>query len=129
MSDATSLECPFCNLGPDRRIEENELAVALADTYPVSPGHTLVVPRRHVPDFFQLSAEEIAAVFDLVRQMRDRLIAARGPSGFNVGVNVGTAAGQTVVHAHVHLIPRYSGDAQDPTGGVRNVIPGKGRYA
>jgi diadenosine tetraphosphate (Ap4A) HIT family hydrolase len=128
MSDSTSLECPFCHLGPGRILDENGLAIAFLDAFPVSPGHTLVVPRRHVSDFFDLSAAEIAAIVELVFRMRPRLIAEHGPSGFNVGVNVGAAAGQTVMHAHVHLIPRYLGDVLNPTGGIRNVIPGMGPY-
>ena len=129
MSDSSSLECAFCDLPPARVLGGNELAIAFADAFPVSPGHTLVIPRRHVSDFFELSPAEVAAVLEVLFRMQTRLVAEQKPDGFNVGVNVGAAAGQTVMHVHVHLIPRYLGDAPDPRGGVRNVIAGKGRYA
>jgi diadenosine tetraphosphate (Ap4A) HIT family hydrolase len=96
--------------------------------FPVSPGHTLVLSRRHVADFFELSRAEVAGLTDLVFQVQRRLAARLCPGGFNVGVNVGAAAGQTIMHVHVHVIPRYLGDLPQPQGGVRNVIPGKGRY-
>jgi diadenosine tetraphosphate (Ap4A) HIT family hydrolase len=112
-----------------RVLAENELALALADAFPVSPGHTLVIPRRHVADFFELSGAETFAVLELLFRMRARLAKERSPDGFNVGINAGVAAGQTVMHAHVHLIPRYAGDVAVPQGGVRNIIPGKGAYA
>jgi diadenosine tetraphosphate (Ap4A) HIT family hydrolase len=128
MSDLTTSACPFCHVDTGRVLDENELAIAFADGFPVSPGHSLVIPRRHVSDFFELSAREIAAVFELVVRIRSRLAAEHSPAGFNVGVNVGTAAGQTIMHVHVHLIPRYPGDVPDPVGGIRNVIPGMGRY-
>src|SRR5262249_29208503 len=107
---------------------ENDLAIAIADSFPVSQGHTLVVSRRHVEDFFDLSNTEMVAVIELLFRMQRRLAAEFCPSGFNVGVNVGVAAGQTVMHVHIHLIPRFMGDAPDPRGGVRNVILGKGPY-
>jgi len=120
--------CPFCDVQPDGIIAENELAFALRDKYPVSPGHLLVCPRRHVASFFELTPAETAAIFDLVHQAKSSCDGEHQPAGYNVGVNVGYAAGQTVMHVHVHLIPRYDGDVEDPTGGVRNVIPGKGNY-
>jgi diadenosine tetraphosphate (Ap4A) HIT family hydrolase len=128
MTDSTNPECPFCHLDRRRVLEENELAIAFPDAFPVSPGHTLVIPRRHVSDFFELSAEEVAAVMELVFRMHMRLARAHQTRGFNIGVNVGADSGQTVMHAHVHLIPRFPGDVSEPEGGVRNVIPGKGRY-
>jgi diadenosine tetraphosphate (Ap4A) HIT family hydrolase len=129
MNDSTKLDCPFCQLEPGRVLEENELAIAIMDAFPVSQGHTLVVSRRHVSDFFCLSGAEMEAVIELLFRMQRRLAAELCPSGFNVGINVGTAAGQTVMHVHVHLIPRFFGDVAEPRGGVRNVIPGKGRHA
>lgn len=120
--------CPFCD-GRLKTVEETRLAVVLEDGHPVTPGHALILPKRHTPDFFSLTAEENAEVFDLLRVVqrrlreRDRLIA-----GFNVGSNAGAAAGQTVMHCHVHLIPRRTGDAPDPEGGVRGVIPGRAKY-
>jgi diadenosine tetraphosphate (Ap4A) HIT family hydrolase len=128
MSDSTNKECPFCHLEPERVLEENDLATAFSDAFPVSRGHTLVVPRRHVSDYFDLSAAEVTAVFQLLLRMRCRLAAEHHASSFNVGVNIGDAAGQTLMHVHVHLIPRFPGDVPDPRGGVRNVIAGKGPY-
>jgi diadenosine tetraphosphate (Ap4A) HIT family hydrolase len=94
----------------------------------VSPGHSLVIPRRHCASFFDLSAEEIAACMELLVEERGALDAEFHPDGYNIGVNVGPAAGQSVLHAHVHLIPRYGGDHPRPQGGVRQVIPGKADY-
>ncbi len=121
--------CAFCDRVASGQIEtENELAVAIPDAFPVTPGHTLVVPRRHVADFFDLTDEEQAAVWRLVAVVRANLLESRKPDGFNVGLNAGAPAGQTMPHAHVHVIPRYAGDSADPRGGVRRVIPGKARY-
>jgi diadenosine tetraphosphate (Ap4A) HIT family hydrolase len=103
--------------------------VAVADAFPVSAGHTLVIPRRHVTSFFELTEGEVVAVYELLRRVKVRLDGELKPGGYNVGVNVGAVSGQTVGHVHVHLIPRYPGDVPDPVGGVRNVIPGKGRYS
>lgn len=122
------MACVFCELGADRIVLENGLAVVIRDAYPVSPGHTLVVFRRHVSSYFEVSAEERRALFDLVEQAKELLDAEFRPDGYNIGINVGPAAGQTVFHLHVHLIPRYAGDVDDPMGGVRGVIPGKRRY-
>lgn len=120
--------CPFCWLPTERILKANAQAVAVADAFPVSAGHTLVVLRRHVTSFFELTEDEVKAVYELLRQMKDQLDENLRPGGYNIGVNVGTVAGQTVEHVHFHLIPRYSGDVADPVGGVRNVIPSKGRY-
>lgn len=130
MADDDGDGCPFCDrIAEDAPfVSESEAAVAFEDGFPVSPGHTLVVPRRHVADLFALDAGEIAAVWRLVGHVRDQLATDHHPDGFNVGVNAGAAAGQTVWHAHVHVIPRYIGDAADPRGGVRRVIPERARY-
>lgn len=120
--------CPFCQPQHDRIIAERDLAIALRDKYPVSRGHLLVCPRRHVESFFELSETEFAAIMRLVQQMKQASDTDFHPDGYNLGVNVGRAAGQTVMHVHVHLIPRYHGDVPDPTGGIRNVIPGRGNY-
>jgi diadenosine tetraphosphate (Ap4A) HIT family hydrolase len=112
----------------DRIIDASEHAFAVVDAYPVSPGHTLVVARRHVADVFDLTADEITEVIELIRAARMRIARSLNPTGFNVGVNVGRDAGQTIPHVHVHIIPRHAGDCVDPTGGVRGVIPGKARY-
>jgi diadenosine tetraphosphate (Ap4A) HIT family hydrolase len=128
MTASTANDCPFCRVPEERIIECNPHAFALADGFPVSPGHTLIVARRHVADFFELADAEMIAVIALLRSARDRLLAALRPDGFNIGANAGAAAGQTVFHVHVHLIPRFAGDVPYPEGGIRNLIPGKGRY-
>jgi diadenosine tetraphosphate (Ap4A) HIT family hydrolase len=120
--------CPFCSATEKRVIEDADHAYAMLDTYPVSPGHTLIVVRRHVPNVFELGKEELADVVQLIHSARGHIEREHEPAGYNVGVNVGRAAGQTFMHVHFHIIPRYFGDSPDPTGGVRNVIPGKGHY-
>ena len=121
------MTCIFCVL--DRKVvAENEHAIAFLDSFPVSPGHSLVVPRRHVPTIMDLGTEEYQACFLLVRQIQERLQVELKPDGFNVGVNCGEVAGQTVLHAHIHVIPRFKGDTAHPRGGVRNVIPHKADY-
>jgi diadenosine tetraphosphate (Ap4A) HIT family hydrolase len=120
--------CPFC-LRQDARITwENEAARAFPDAFPVTEGHTLVVPKRHVASLFDLPDEEQAALWRLVALVRSKLVSELHPDGFNVGVNDGPAAGQTVLHAHVHVIPRRAGDVADPRGGVRWVVPAKAQY-
>jgi superfamily II DNA or RNA helicase/diadenosine tetraphosphate (Ap4A) HIT family hydrolase len=109
-------------------IAENAFAFAIRDRYPVSPGHTLVITRRVVADWFGASAEERTAIFELVETVKQQLDVELQPDGYNVGFNAGAAAGQTVPHLHVHVIPRYRGDMDDPRGGVRHVIPSKGNY-
>ena len=113
---------------PSDLLAGNELAVAFRAGFPVSPGHALIVPRRHEPDFFSLSAEEQAAVIALVNPVRSVLDKEFGPDAYNLGVNVGKAAGQTVLHTHLHVIPRYAGDVAEPRGGVRWVLPETARY-
>jgi diadenosine tetraphosphate (Ap4A) HIT family hydrolase len=120
--------CPFCELPVERITWQSTLVVALRDAFPVSKGHTLLVPRRHVATFFDASPEEHAALFAAVVVAKRTLDAELHPDGYNVGFNCGAAAGQTVMHAHVHIIPRYAGDMADPRGGVRGVIPGRQRY-
>jgi len=123
-------DCPFCKRlrAHEMLLASRPLAVGFADAFPVSPGHCLVIPRRHEPDFFALSREEQEAVWDIVWELRELLEAEHGTAAFNVGINAGAAAGQTVPHAHVHVIPRYPGDDPDPRGGVRWVLPDKARY-
>lgn len=103
-------------------------AVAFFDCFPVSPCHTLVIPRRHVASIYELSDPELGDLWGLVAAVRRQLSAATDAIGFNIGVNDGIAAGQTVVHAHIHVIPRREGDVDDPRGGIRWVIPEKARY-
>ena len=121
-------KCIFCHTADEKLVAENALAQAVYDTYPVSPGHTLIVPRRHAQTIWELTPEEYAACFDLVVQSKQILESRHTPDGFNVGVNCGVFAGQSVMHAHIHLIPRYRGDVPDPRGGVRNIIPHKAHY-
>jgi diadenosine tetraphosphate (Ap4A) HIT family hydrolase len=121
-------DCLFCQLPSERMIDSNAHALSVEDAYPVSPGHTLVILRRHCSTFFELTSEELLAVYELLQRARSRLDRSLNPAGYNIGVNDGEAAGQTILHLHVHLIPRYNGDVREPEGGVRNVIPGKGKY-
>ncbi len=107
---------------------ENGYAFSIRDRYPVSTGHSLIIPRKHVTNVFDLPFDDYHACFDLVRAVRELLEREHRPGGFNIWVNCGTVAGQTVAHAHVHLIPRYPGDVSKSRGIVRNVIPGKGEY-
>jgi diadenosine tetraphosphate (Ap4A) HIT family hydrolase len=119
---------PFCHLESSRIAVENDCAVAIPDAFPVAEGHTLVVPKRHVASLFDLSAEDQAAIWKLVTQVRGKLASELQADAFNVGINDGPAAGQAVMHAHVHVIPRRAGDVADPRGGVRWVLPGKAKY-
>jgi diadenosine tetraphosphate (Ap4A) HIT family hydrolase len=98
------------------------------DQYPVNPGHCLVIPHRHVAAYFDATADEKAAMWELVELIKPQLDEAFSPDGYNIGVNVGTAAGQSVPHIHIHVIPRYRGDMENPKGGVRGVIPDKQKY-
>jgi diadenosine tetraphosphate (Ap4A) HIT family hydrolase len=121
-------DCPFCRLEKSRIRLENDCAVAFRDAFPLTDGHMLVVPKRHVASLFSLPDEEQASLWRLVAQVRGKLASELQPDGFNVGVNDGPAAGQTVLHAHVHVIPRRVGDVVDPRGGVRWVMPAKAQY-
>jgi diadenosine tetraphosphate (Ap4A) HIT family hydrolase len=122
-------DCAFCNLLSDRIVSENELAVVIRDAYPVTDGHSLIIPRRHVPDYFDLYQPERNAIEQLAHDCRESLKASdKSIDGFNVGANTGTSAGQTVFHVHFHLIPRRTGDMDNPRGGVRGVIPDKRIY-
>ncbi len=121
--------CPLCaaiaRMSP---IDAAHLAVAIPDAFPVSPGHTLILPRRHVADWFDLGSEEQAAIVALAGRVRERITSDRHPDGWNLGVNVGEAGGQTIGHVHLHLIPRYLGDRSDPRGGVRWILPDRAVY-
>ena len=124
----TQYLCPFCRIDPSKILAENDHALALADGFPVTEGHALIVPRRHVASFFETTKEEQSALFELVAQVREQLLEQHAPDGFNIGINDGGAAGQTVMHMHIHLIPRYAGDTEDPRGGVRWIMPEKAPY-
>ena len=123
--------CLFCELPEDKFevIDENELCLTLHDSYPVTEGHCLIVPRRHAATYFDMNGEEIEAATRLLQRSRERLQAnGSDVSGFNIGMNSGKSAGQSVFHAHIHLIPRRDGDQENPQGGVRNIFPEKARY-
>ena len=120
--------CPFCSPSEDEIVLHNDLCYARLDRYPISKGHLLIIPFRHEPSFLLMTAEEQAATLELLSQARSKLDSDFQPDGSNIGINVGKAAGQTVAHAHIHVIPRYAGDVPDPRGGVRFVIPEKARY-
>jgi len=119
-------DCPFC--GEPEIIVANELAFAHYDTYPVNRGHCLLIPRRHVAEYFQATAEEKAAIWALLDEVKPIIDRAFNPDGYNVGVNIGKAAGQSIPHLHIHVIPRYAGDVENPQGGVRGVIPHRQKY-
>ena len=121
-------ECPFCTLPAGRLLFRNDAAVVVRDAYPVTPGHTLVIPVRHVASFFDATPSEREAMLALLDTGKQQLQADVGPAGYNIGINDGAAAGQTIGHLHLHLIPRYPGDRPDPRGGVRWVIPDKADY-
>lgn len=120
--------CPFCSLPPERLIDQNDHGLVIRDGFPVSPGHTLVIPRRHIGSFFELGVKEREEVMQLLKQAKQVLDVSHQPDAYNIGINDGAAAGQTVPHLHIHLIPRYRGDQPDPRGGVRWVVPDKARY-
>lgn len=120
--------CPFCTLPADRIVASNDLALVVRDGFPISPGHTLVIPKRHFGSFFEATVEERDAMLTLLDQARRDIGGELAPDGFNIGINDGPAAGQTVPHLHLHLIPRFEGDVADPRGGVRWVIAEKARY-
>ena len=120
--------CPFCNLPDSRIVNSDASAVVIRDGFPVSQGHTLIIPRRHIGSFFEITEAERTSILYLLGQARIGLDAEYEPAGYNIGINDGAAAGQTIAHLHVHLIPRYDGDRADPRGGVRWVIPEKADY-
>ncbi|MBE0568379.1 MAG: HIT domain-containing protein [Deltaproteobacteria bacterium] len=121
--------CPFCDFPKDRTLAQNELAFVLRDRYPVTPLHALVIPKRHVSGWFDLGTSEMKACNDLLLWAKDAIREEDASvAGFNVGINIGEAAGQTIFHCHIHLIPRRRGDVENPRGGVRHVIPWKGTY-
>jgi diadenosine tetraphosphate (Ap4A) HIT family hydrolase len=119
---------PFLSRPQSEWIASNDLAFAILDGYPVNPGHVIVIPKRLVSTWWEATREEQVAILDLLDVVKRQLDESHRPDGYNIGVNAGEAAGQTVFHLHVHLIPRYRGDMEDPRGGVRHVIPSRGNY-
>ena len=124
-------ECLFCELPEEKFevIDENDLCMTLRDSYPVTEGHCLIIPRRHVDNYFDMNPPEVAAATELMHRARKRL-QTEDPtiSGFNIGTNAGKSAGQSVFHAHIHFMPRRDGDQENPQGGVRKIFPEKARY-
>jgi diadenosine tetraphosphate (Ap4A) HIT family hydrolase len=122
------IECPFCTLQSNRILFENASGFVVRDAYPVSLGHTLIIPRRHVGSFFDINFIERENILALLDKAKDDIDKQFNPDACNIGINDGPAAGQTVPHLHIHLIPRYNGDCADPRGGVRWVLPDKADY-
>ena len=121
--------CPFCKVESEREIiAATSLSIAFFDGFPVSPGHALIIPRRHVASFFDLTKDEQQDMLKLMDSVKGIIDEKYHPDGYNVGVNVGETAGQSIFHVHMHLIPRYKGDVPNPRGGVRGVIPSKQNY-
>ena len=125
---ATKTPCAFCTLPESRIVEENEYGVLILDGFPVSLGHSLVIPKRHVGSFFDITESERIGLLKLLDRAKELVAKQHRPAGYNIGINDGAAAGQTVPHLHIHLIPRYDKDQNDPRGGVRWVIPDKADY-
>ena len=122
-------ECIFCNIQKERIILSNEYAYALRDGFPVTEMHTLVIPKRHIQDYFGLTKDELFACDSLLHLLKYEIMESdKSVGGFNVGINAGQVAGQTIFHCHIHLIPRRAGDVSNPRGGIRHIIPGKGHY-
>lgn len=125
-------QCPFCQIiesdSEGRILLESERAIAIRDGFPISEGHSLIIPKRHVASFFEISAEEQIELISLANQAKDQLDAEFQPHAYNVGINDGAAAGQTVPHLHIHLIPRYQNDVADPRGGIRWINPNRAVY-
>lgn len=125
---ASIATCPFCSVPAEQRFYDGPLVFGIWDSHPASPGHALLIPKRHVPTWFEATPAEQAELVAATAQARNAIEATRAPDGYNLGVNIGAAAGQTVFHLHLHMIPRYEGDVARPRGGVRHVVPGRGDY-
>lgn len=121
--------CLFCNINSKYLIFDNEFAFASFDSYPVSKYHSLIVPKRHILDYFELTNDELLACNDLIKKIKKKIQNEdKTVDGFNIGTNSGVVAGQSIMHCHIHLIPRRKGDVDNPQGGVRGVIPSKQHY-
>lgn len=120
--------CPFCSSLESRIFLENDLSIAILDGYPISDGHSLIIPKRHVRSIFEVQENELLSLFNLVTDVKNKLTDQFNPAGFNIGINDNEAAGQTINHLHIHLIPRYRGDQTDPRGGIRWIFPDKAKY-
>lgn len=116
------MSCVFCSYISNKEyLVENELAFAIFDNYPVNKGHVLVMPKRHYASYFDATASEVEALNDLIKKVKELLENEFKPDGYNIGINVGEAAGQTIFHLHIHVIPRYSGDVENPRGVLENL--------
>jgi len=122
------MSCSFCQIPPESILLQNQYAFAIRDAFPVSSGHTLIIPKRHISSFFETTMEEKNALLGLLDEIKAGIDNEYQPDSYNIGINDGAAAGQTVPHLHIHLIPRYKGDVEDPRGGVRWVVPEKADY-
>ena len=121
--------CLFCNISESGCSHQNDLAFASYDSYPVSEHHCLIIPKRHIKDYFELSKDELTACDELIKTVKDEILAKdQSVKGFNLGTNIGKVSGQSILHCHFHLIPRREGDVENPQGGVRSVIPNKQHY-
>ena len=121
--------CLFCNIKQNSYIHKNDLAYASYDSYPVSDHHCLIIPKRHIKDYFDLTEEELVACHDLIKKVKNEIMSKDNTvKGFNLGTNIGKISGQSILHCHFHLIPRRQGDVENPQGGVRSVIPNKQHY-
>ena len=121
--------CLFCTIKNNDIIEENEFAYATFDPYPVSSQHCLIIPKRHVKEYFELNIKEVIGCDELIKKVKNKIENSdKKIKGFNIGINSGEAAGQSIMHCHIHLIPRRKGDVENPQGGVRGVIPSKQHY-
>ena len=120
-------KCPFCKTDEDI-LFSNSLVFALFDNYPVSKGHILLITKRHFDNYFDATEDELKAIEDILKQAKEFIDNKFNPDGYNIGINCGEVAGQSIMHLHIHLIPRYKGDMENPLGGVRGVIPEKQKY-
>ena len=120
--------CPFCTLVNRKIYLENDLSIGILDGFPISNGHSLIIPKRHVGSIFDIQKDELLSLFNLLADVKNKLTEQFSPDGFNIGINDNEAAGQTISHVHIHLIPRYKGDQEDPRGGIRWIFPDKAKY-
>lgn len=127
--EGDNMECPFCkSFASDRIVYEDSIWIAVKDVYPVSNGHTLLIPKRHCETYWDLNVSELSTLGTVLRIVKGIIDEEYHPNGYNIGANCGRCGGQTVPHCHIHVIPRYEGDIEDPRGGVRGVIPNKMKY-
>ena len=120
--------CPFCNLSSEHYLDQNDVGFVVRDLFPVNPGHTLIIPKRHVGSFFMLARDEVDGLWQLMGRAKAQIDEAFAPVDYNIGINDGPHAGQTVPHVHIHLMPRYLNDTADPRGGVRRIIAERALY-